>query len=131
MCCATQNRDVPCRFAHHRYIDEDFASLCGVTAGDGAAQGVRSFAQAVQKSVKPFICVTIWKSQTQKKAAGFAAHGRNVTDGAGQAFIPNYFRRVPIGEKVCSLEEPVAGQNRVASVPRTPQSRVITHSDAH
>jgi hypothetical protein len=84
----------------------------------------------VQKSVKPFIGVTIWKSQTQKKAAGFAAHGRNITDGAGQAFIPNYFRRVPIGEKVCSLEEPVAGQNRVASVPRTPQSRVITHSDA-
>src|SRR5712671_706064 len=128
---AAQNRDAPCRFAHHGYVDEDFASLCGVTAGDGAAQGVRSFAQAAQKSVKPFIGVTIWKSQTQKKAAGFAPHGCNIADGAGQAFIPDYFRRVTIGEKVCSLEEPVAGQNRVASIPRTPQSRVITHSDAH
>ena len=83
----------------------------------------------MQKSVKPFICVTIWKSQTQKKAAWFAAHGGNITDGTSQAFIPNYFGRVPIGEKVCSLEEPVAGQNRVASVPGTPQSRVVAHSE--
>src|SRR6266446_1315473 len=67
----------------------------------------------------------VWKSQAKEIALWFTTHGGNVADGTGQAFVSDRFGWMPVGEEVCSLQEPVARQNRFVAYPWTPQCRVV------
>src|SRR6266404_4452524 len=129
VCSAAKNCLVAPSFAYHGYIDKDFVATSRIAAGEGAPQHSRGGTQPVQELLQPAICPGVGKSQAKEIAARLAAHGGNVTDSTSQAFVPDCFGRMPVDQKVRSLEKPVASQYRLVAGPRTPQCRIVAHPD--
>jgi hypothetical protein len=54
-CSAAKDCPAAPSFAYHRYIDKDLIAKSRIAASDGAPQHSRTFAQAVQEPMQPFI----------------------------------------------------------------------------
>lgn len=98
-------------FAEHSDADRNGAGLRRVPASEAKTEGTRRSAQPTEKTVEPSPGPASWQGERQEKEAGSCAHGGKIACGPRKRFVADGIWRMPIAEKMDTLNERVTAQD--------------------